>query len=94
MPTRPIIATFESKFAQIRCDSELAIAQLDSARLRRSLDGDVNSVAIEMANLSMIFFQAMLVAMLHCTHACRTRALESDLHRARGNEGALGADGL
>jgi hypothetical protein len=48
---RSIIDDFASKFAEIRRESEQAIAQLDADQLRRSLDGDVNSVAINMKHV-------------------------------------------
>jgi len=48
---RSTIASFESKFAEIRSDSERAIGQLNDSELRRSLDGDSNSVAIIMKHV-------------------------------------------
>ncbi len=45
------IDAFRTKFAEIRRESEQAIAQLDAEQLRRSLDGDVNSVAIVMKHV-------------------------------------------
>jgi uncharacterized damage-inducible protein DinB len=45
------IDAFRAKFAEIRRESEQAIAQLDAEQLRRSLDGDVNSVAIVMKHV-------------------------------------------
>lgn len=45
-PGRDTIADFERKFAEIRAESERAIAQLDATQIRRSLDGDTNSVAV------------------------------------------------
>ena len=48
---RVILAGFESKFAEIRRDSDKAIAQLDAADLRRSLDGETNSVAVTMKHV-------------------------------------------
>jgi hypothetical protein len=49
--SRDTLADFERKFAEIRADSERAIAQLDAGQLRRSLDGDVNSVAVIMRHV-------------------------------------------
>ena len=43
---RPTISCIESRFALIRRESELAIQQVDAADLRRSIDGDTNSIAI------------------------------------------------
>jgi len=43
---RSEVAMFASKFGEIRRECERAIAQLDTGMLRRSLDGDTNSVAI------------------------------------------------
>lgn len=48
---RVILAGFESKFAEIRRETEKAIGQLDSAAIRRSLDGDTNSVAVTMKHV-------------------------------------------
>ncbi len=48
---RAIIEDFTSKFAEIRRESEAAIAQLDAAQIRRSLDGDVNAVAVIMKHV-------------------------------------------
>jgi uncharacterized damage-inducible protein DinB len=48
---RLIIDDFASKFTEIRRESEQAIAQLDADELRRSLDGDVNSIAITMKHV-------------------------------------------
>lgn len=48
---RGIIEVFAFKFAEIRRESERAIAQLDAAELRRSLDGDCNSVAVIMKHV-------------------------------------------
>jgi len=48
---RLIINDFASKFTEIRRESEQAIAQLDADELRRSLDGDVNSIAITMKHV-------------------------------------------
>lgn len=44
--TRGLVRGFETTFAQIRARSEQAIAQLDATAIRRSLDGEVNSVAV------------------------------------------------
>jgi uncharacterized damage-inducible protein DinB len=43
---RSIVGGFESKFAEIRRECERAIAQVDSDQIRRSLDGDINSIAV------------------------------------------------
>lgn len=48
---RATIEDFERKFADIRGECERAIAQLDANELRRSLDGDVNSVAVIMKHV-------------------------------------------
>lgn len=48
---RTTLTDFERKFAEIRSESERAIAQLDATSIRRSLDGDVNSVAIIMKHV-------------------------------------------
>lgn len=48
---RATLADFERKFAEIRSESERAITQLDAAAIRRSLNGDVNSVAIIMKHV-------------------------------------------
>ncbi len=48
---RATLTDFERKFAEIRSESERAIAQLDATSIRRSLDGDVNSVAIIMKHV-------------------------------------------
>lgn len=48
---RAIIEDFEFKFAEIRRESEQAIAQLDARQLRHSLDGDTNSVAVTMKHV-------------------------------------------
>ena len=48
---RSIVGSFESKFAEIRRDCERAIAQVDADQLRRSLDGDVNSIAVTMKHV-------------------------------------------
>ena len=48
---RTVVAGFEKKFSEIRAESERAIAQLDAAQLRRSLDGDTNSVAVIMKHV-------------------------------------------
>jgi len=50
-PARAIIDDFAFKFAEIRRESELAIAQVDAAQIRRSLDGDVNSIAVTMKHV-------------------------------------------
>jgi uncharacterized damage-inducible protein DinB len=49
--SRTIVAGFESKFSEIRKESENAISQLDAAELRRSLDGDTNSIAVIMKHV-------------------------------------------
>lgn len=49
--SRLIVEGFKSKFAEIRRESEKAIAQLDAVEIRRSLDGDVNSVAVTMKHV-------------------------------------------
>jgi uncharacterized damage-inducible protein DinB len=51
MTARDTIADFERKFAEIRGESERAIAQLDADELRRSLDGDTNSIAVIMKHV-------------------------------------------
>ncbi len=43
---RSTISCIESRFRVIRRESELAIKQVDAAELRRSIDGDTNSIAI------------------------------------------------
>jgi uncharacterized damage-inducible protein DinB len=48
---RSIIEDFASKFAEIRRESERAIAQVDAAQLRSSLDGDTNSIAVTMKHV-------------------------------------------
>lgn len=48
---RSVIEAFALKFAEIRRESEQAIAQLDAAELRRSLDGDINSIAVIMKHV-------------------------------------------
>ena len=50
-PARAIIDDFAFKFAEIRRESELAIAQVDAAQIRGSLDGDVNSIAVTMKHV-------------------------------------------
>ena len=49
--SRTIIEGFEAKLAEIRRECEQAIAQLDAAAIRRSLDGDTNSVAVTMKHV-------------------------------------------
>ena len=49
--SRIIIEGFEAKLAEIRWECEQAIAQLDAAAIRRSLDGDTNSVAVTMKHV-------------------------------------------
>lgn len=49
--TRATIADFERRFAEIRRDAERAIEQMDADQLRRSLDGQVNSVAVIMKHV-------------------------------------------
>ena len=51
--TRLLIGDFAFKFAEIRSESEQAIAQLDAVVIRRSLDGDVNSVAVIMKHVGV-----------------------------------------
>jgi len=48
---RSIVASFESRLAEIRRECELAIAQVDADQIRRSLDGDVNSIAVTMQHV-------------------------------------------
>jgi hypothetical protein len=48
---RSVIASFETKFLEVRRESEMAIAQLDAERIRSSIDGEVNSVAIIMKHV-------------------------------------------
>jgi hypothetical protein len=48
---RAIVVDFAAKFTEIRRESEQAIAQLDADELRRSLDGDTNSVAVTMKHV-------------------------------------------
>ena len=48
---RAIIDDFAFKFAEIRRETEKAIAQVDAAQLRRSLDGDTNSIAVTMKHV-------------------------------------------
>jgi uncharacterized damage-inducible protein DinB len=48
---RSIIEDFAFKFAEIRRESEKAIAQVDAVQLRRSLDGDTNSIAVTMKHV-------------------------------------------
>jgi len=43
---RSTLSCIESRFALIRHESELAIQQVDAVDLRRSIDGDTNSIAI------------------------------------------------
>jgi uncharacterized damage-inducible protein DinB len=45
-PSRSIIEDFAFKFSEIRREGEQAIAQVDAVQIRRSLDGDVNSIAV------------------------------------------------
>ncbi|MBU3727752.1 MAG: DUF1572 domain-containing protein [Phycisphaerales bacterium] len=49
--SRAAIGDFAFKFGEIRSETELAIAQVDSAQLRRSLDGDTNSIAVTMKHV-------------------------------------------
>ncbi|MEY3141683.1 MAG: hypothetical protein RLY21_176 [Planctomycetota bacterium] len=49
--SRVIVEGFETKFAEIRRESEKAILQLDATTIRRSLDGDTNSVAVTMKHV-------------------------------------------
>jgi hypothetical protein len=46
-----IIDDLRAKFGEVRRESEAAIAQLDSEKIRKSLDGDVNSVAVIMKHV-------------------------------------------
>jgi uncharacterized damage-inducible protein DinB len=48
---REIIDDFAFKFAEIRRETEKAIAQVDAVQLRRSLDGDTNSIAVTMKHV-------------------------------------------
>ena len=48
---RRIVDDFAFKFAEIRREAEAAIAQVDAEQIRRSLDGDVNSIAIVMKHV-------------------------------------------
>jgi uncharacterized damage-inducible protein DinB len=48
---RGIIDDFAFKFAEIRRETERAIAQVDAVQLRRSLDGDTNSIAVTMKHV-------------------------------------------
>lgn len=48
---RSIIEDFAFKFAEIRRESEKAIMQVDAAQIRRSLDGDTNSIAVTMKHV-------------------------------------------
>jgi uncharacterized damage-inducible protein DinB len=48
---RSIVGSFESKFAEIRRDCERAIDQVDCDQIRRSLDGDINSIAVTMKHV-------------------------------------------
>ena len=48
---RGIIDDFAFKFAEIRRETEKAIAQVDAVQLRRSLDGDTNSIAVTMKHV-------------------------------------------
>ena len=51
MSSRAIIDDFAFKLAEIRRESEMAIRQLDATQIRRSLDGDTNSVAVTMKHV-------------------------------------------
>lgn len=48
---RAVILDFAFKFGEVRRETELAIAQVDSRQLRRSLDGDTNSIAVTMKHV-------------------------------------------
>jgi hypothetical protein len=48
---RAVIADFSFKFGEVRRETELAIAQVDSGQLRRSIDGDTNSIAVTMKHV-------------------------------------------
>lgn len=50
-PRRRLLDDLASRFAEVRRESEKAIEQLDAAQLRRSLDGDSNSVAVIMKHV-------------------------------------------
>lgn len=50
-PRRELLADLALRFAEIRRESEKAIEQLDAALIRRSLDGDSNSVAVIMKHV-------------------------------------------
>lgn len=45
------IHDFAVKFAEIRRECECAIAQVGAVQMRRSLDGDVNSIAVTMKHV-------------------------------------------
>jgi len=49
--SREMIADFETKFAEVRRESESAITQLSETQLRASLDGEINSVAVIMKHI-------------------------------------------
>ncbi|MBL0921414.1 MAG: DUF1572 family protein [Phycisphaerales bacterium] len=49
---RSLIRQFQAEFLAQRATADKAIAQLDDEQIRRSLDGDVNSVAIVMKHLA------------------------------------------
>jgi len=48
---RLVVGDFAFKFAEIRRESEQAIAQLDAEQIRRSLDGETNSIAVIMKHV-------------------------------------------
>ena len=47
-----LVQQFQAEFLAQRATADKAIAQLDDEQIRRSLDGDVNSVAIVMKHLA------------------------------------------
>jgi uncharacterized damage-inducible protein DinB len=49
---RSLIRQFQAEFLAQRATADKAIAQLDDEQIRRSLDGDVNSIAIVMKHLA------------------------------------------
>lgn len=49
--TRVQVAEFEAKFAEIRRECELGIAQLDAGLIRSALDHDTNSVGVIMKHV-------------------------------------------
>ena len=49
---RSLIRQFQAEFLAQRATADKAIAQLDDEQIRRSFDGDVNSVAVVMKHLA------------------------------------------